>query len=161
MMLLVLPVSEAWGQSNEQARLEAEREALAKRIRETQQMLDQTRSERKESTREWAVLQEQLDLRQELLANLRAERRAAERQLGRRQNGAREADAQLRALKDEYADMMRRAAGGNSTNGGWPFSMRRGCLKPFAGWPCWKNTAGCAALKPTASPKAPRPCGKK
>ena len=33
MMLLVLPVSEAWGQSNEQARLEAEREALAKRIR--------------------------------------------------------------------------------------------------------------------------------
>lgn len=110
MMLLVLPVSEAWGQSNEQARLEAEREALAKRIRETQQMLDQTRSERKESTREWAVLQEQLDLRQELLANLRAERRAAERQLDRRQNGAREADAQLRALKDEYADMIRLAA---------------------------------------------------
>lgn len=119
LLLLTLPLSEARGQSNEQARLEAERAALAKRIRETQQMLDQTRNERKESTREWAVLQEQLDLRQELLANLRAERRAAERQLDRRQTGAREADEQLNALKEEYADMIRLAAKLGGTDEWW------------------------------------------
>ena len=90
--------------------LESERAAIADRIAATQSLLESTRAERDRSTQEWAVLREQLDLRQRLLANLRAERRAAERVLSQRQEGVREADGQLDRLKAEYAEMIRLAA---------------------------------------------------
>ena len=64
-------------QGGEQARLEAERKAISDRIAATQSLLQSTRDDKARSTQEWAVLKEQLSLRQQLLSNLRAERRAA------------------------------------------------------------------------------------
>ena len=55
------------------------------------------------------MLKEQLSLRQQLLSNLRAERRAAERR-SQRESGVRNADGQLADLKAEYAEMIRLAA---------------------------------------------------
>ncbi len=97
-------------QSNEQARLEAERQALADRISATQTLLSNTQKDRAKSTQEWAVLKEQLSLRQQLLSNLRLERRAAERRLAKREGGVQTADDQLKSLKSEYAEMIRIAA---------------------------------------------------
>lgn len=102
--------SPLWCQQDEQARLEAERKAIAERIETTQRLLTSTANDRARSTQEWAVLKEQLSLRQELLNNLRAERRAAERRLQQRQVGIDRADDQLGALKAEYANMIRSAA---------------------------------------------------
>ena len=100
----------SWAQLGERERLESERTAISERIAATQSLLDATREDKDRSTQEWAVLKEQVDLRQQLLANLQAERRAAERALDRRKAGVRKADGQLEALKEEYAEMIRIAA---------------------------------------------------
>ena len=98
------------GQTDERKRLESERQALAERINATKSLLDATRESRDQSTQEWAVLREQLGLRQQLLTNLQAERKAAERALKKRKTGVQEADDQLNDLKSEYAEMIRIAA---------------------------------------------------
>ena len=97
-------------QGGEQARLEAERKAISDRIAATQSLLQSTRDDKARSTQEWAVLKEQLSLRQQLLSNLRAERQAAERRLTQRESGVHTADSQLADLKEEYARMIRLAA---------------------------------------------------
>lgn len=97
-------------QNGSRAELEAERKAISDRIAATQSLLQTTRDDKAKSTQEWAVLKEQLSLRQQLLSNLRAERRAAERRLSQRESGVRNADGQLADLKAEYAEMIRLAA---------------------------------------------------
>lgn len=104
--LLFLPLL-CWGQQGDRDQLEAEREAISARIAATQSLLKATRDDKAKSTQEWAVLKEQLSLRQQLLSNLRAERRAAERRLAQRETGVQSADGQLAELKEEYAEMIR------------------------------------------------------
>ncbi len=99
-----------YGQTDERKRLESERQALADRINATKSLLEATRESRDRSTQEWAVLREQLGLRQQLLTNLQAERKAAERAIRKRKSGVQEADDQLNELKAEYAEMIRIAA---------------------------------------------------
>ena len=108
--LAVLLPAATMAQSGNRAELEAERKAISDRIAATQSLLQTTRDDKAKSTQEWAVLKEQLSLRQQLLSNLRAERRAAERRLSQRESGVRNADGQLADLKAEYAEMIRLAA---------------------------------------------------
>ena len=114
--LLLSPLL-CWGQGNDRAKLEAERQAINDRIAATQSLLKSTRDDKEKSTQEWAVLKGQLSLRQQLLSNLRAERKAAERRLAQRESGVDHADEQLAQLKAEYADMIRLAdrIGGHDT----------------------------------------------
>lgn len=93
-----------------QAELEAEREAIGARIAATQAMINEARDDQERTTEELALLQEELGLRQQLLGNLGKERRAAERRLDERKRRVEDADAQLTALKEEYANMIRLAA---------------------------------------------------
>lgn len=108
--LAVLLPAATMAQNGNRAELEAERKAISDRIAATQSLLQTTRDDKAKSTQEWAVLKEQLSLRQQLLSNLRAERRAAERRLSQRESGVRNADGQLADLKAEYAEMIRLAA---------------------------------------------------
>ena len=108
--LAVLLPAATMAQSGNRAELEAERKAISDRIAATQSLLQTTRDDKAKSTQEWAVLKEQLSLRQQLLSNLRAERRAAERRFSQRESGVRNADGQLADLKAEYAEMIRLAA---------------------------------------------------
>ena len=81
------------------------------------------------------MLREQLDLRQRLLANLRAERRAAERVLSQRQEGVREADGQLDRLKAEYAEMIRLAARFGGRDQWWQVMVdAEGMTQAFRRW---------------------------
>ncbi|HCZ08888.1 MAG TPA: hypothetical protein DHV07_07280 [Flavobacteriales bacterium] len=111
---LVIGASFAWGslcaQSDKKAALEAERKAISDRIAATQGLLEEARDDQQRTTQELALLKEDLDLRQQLLSNLRQERRAAERRLDQRKGSVEVADAQLDALKTEYAEMIRVAA---------------------------------------------------
>ena len=97
-------------QTTNQAELEAERKALTERIAATQSLLKSTEDDRNRTTQEWAVLKTQLNLRQQLLSNLSAERKAAERRFRQRQEGVQTADVQLESIKEEYAEMVRIAA---------------------------------------------------
>lgn len=101
---------DALGQEGDRAQLEAERKALGQQIEATQRLLNSTRDDKTRSTQEWAILKEQLALRQQLLTNLRAERRQAERRLTDRERAVEKAEAELTGLKSEYAAMIRLAA---------------------------------------------------
>ena len=123
------------GQTVERERLESERQALAERINATKSLLDETRESRDRSTQEWAVLREQLGLRQQLLTNLQAERKAAERTIKKRQAGVREADEQLTELKEEYAEMIRIAARFGGRDQWWRFVLdAEGMAQAFRRW---------------------------
>ena len=125
----------SWAQTGERERLEAERAAISERIAATQSLLDATREDKDRSTQEWAVLKEQVDLRQQLLANLQAERRAAERTLDRRKAGVRKADGQLEALKEEYAEMIRIAARFGGRDDWWQVVLdAEGMTQAFRRW---------------------------
>ena len=122
-------------QTGDRERLESERAAISERIAATQSLLDATREDKDRSTQEWAVLKEQVDLRQQLLANLQAERRAAERALDRRKAGVREADGQLEALKEEYAEMIRIAARFGGRDDWWQVVLdAEGMTQAFRRW---------------------------
>ena len=114
--LLNLPV---WGQTGKQAELEAERKAISDRIARTQSLLEDARKGQQRSTQELALQREELALRQQLLANLTEERRASERRLDTRKANVADADAQLEALKEEYAAMIRVAARLNGEDTFW------------------------------------------
>lgn len=115
LLLCLFGGSALLAQATNQAELEAERKALTERIAATQSLLRSTEDDRNRTTQEWAVLKTQLNLRQQLLSNLSAERKAAERRFRQRQEGVQTADVQLESIKDEYAEMVRIAArqGGN------------------------------------------------
>ena len=101
----------------EQAKLEAEREAISARIAATQSLISEARDDQQRTTQQLTLLQEELVLRQQLLGNLGRERRAAEIRLDERKQRVEEADDQLNALKEEYADMIllpARLEGGNA-----------------------------------------------
>ena len=122
-------------QTGDRERLESERAAISERIAATQSLLDATREGKDRSTQEWAVLKEQADLRQQLLANLQAERRAAERALDRRKAGVREADDQVEALKEEYAEMIRIAARLGGRDDWWQVVLdAEGMTQAFRRW---------------------------
>jgi len=122
-------------QTGDRERLESERAAISERIAATQSLLDATREDKDRSTQEWAVLKEQADLRQQLLANLQAERRAAERALDRRKAGVREADDQVEALKEEYAEMIRIAARFGGRDDWWQVVLdAEGMTQAFRRW---------------------------
>ena len=122
-------------QTGDRERLESERAAISERIAATQSLLDATREDKDRSTQEWAVLKEQVDLRQQLLANLQAERRAAERALDRRKAGVREADDQVEALKEEYAEMIRIAARFGGRDDWWQVVLdAEGMTQAFRRW---------------------------
>lgn len=122
-------------QTGDRERLESERAAISERIAATQSLLDATREDKDRSTQEWAVLKEQVDLRQQLLANLQAERRAAERALDRRKAGVREADYQVEALKEEYAEMIRIAARFGGRDDWWQVVLdAEGMTQAFRRW---------------------------
>ena len=122
-------------QAGDRERLESERAAISERIAATQSLLDATREDKDRSTQEWAVLKEQVDLRQQLLANLQAERRAAERALDRRKAGVREADDQVEALKEEYAEMIRIAARFGGRDDWWQVVLdAEGMTQAFRRW---------------------------
>ena len=122
-------------QTGDRERLESERAAISERIAATQSLLDATREDKDRSTQEWAVLKEQVDLRQQLLANLQAERRAAERALDRRKAGVREADDQVKALKEEYAEMIRIAARFGGRDDWWQVVLdAEGMTQAFRRW---------------------------
>ena len=126
---------DSWAQTGERERLESERTAISERIAATQSLLDATREDKDRSTQEWAVLKEQVDLRQQLLANLQAERRAAERALDRRKVGVRKADGQLEALKEEYAEMIRIAARFGGRDDWWQVVLdAEGMTQAFRRW---------------------------
>ena len=108
-----------WAQSGKQAELEAERKAISDRIAQTQLLLQDARQGQQRSTQELALQKEELALRQQLLANLTQERRAAERRLDARKINVADADAQLEALKEEYAAMIRVAARLNGEDTFW------------------------------------------
>jgi len=112
-------VSVLCAQTNDSAKLEAEKKALTERIAATQSMLKSTQDDRSRTTQEWAVLKAQLNLRQRLLSNLRTERKASERRFTKRQQGVEDADAQLQSIKDEYAEMIRIAARQGSQDEWW------------------------------------------
>lgn len=97
----------AMGQGGSRSELEAERKALAARIAATQGLLEDARSDQQRTNRELAILKEELALRQQLLSNLERERKAAERRLDSRKSSVQQYDAQLEALKAEYASMIR------------------------------------------------------
>jgi len=123
------------GQTDERKRLESERQALADRINATKSLLDATRESRDQSTQEWAVLREQLGLRQQLLTNLQAERKAAERALKKRKTGVQEADDQLNDLKSEYAEMIRIAARFGGRDQWWRVVLdAEGMAQAFRRW---------------------------
>lgn len=122
-------------QTGDRERLESERAAISERIAATQSLLDATREDKDRSTQEWAVLKEQVDLHQQLLANLQAERRAAERALDRRKAGVREADDQVEALKEEYAEMIRIAARFGGRDDWWQVVLdAEGMTQAFRRW---------------------------
>ncbi|MEC8758342.1 MAG: peptidoglycan DD-metalloendopeptidase family protein [Bacteroidota bacterium] len=122
-------------QTGDRERLESERAAISERIAATQSLLDATREDKDRSTQEWAVLKEQVDLRQQLLANLQAERHAAERALDRRKAGVREADDQVEALKEEYAEMIRIAARFGGRDDWWQVVLdAEGMTQAFRRW---------------------------
>ena len=126
---------DSWAQTGERERLESERAAISERIAATQSLLDATREDKDRSTQEWAVLKEQVDLRQQLLANLQSERRAAERALDRRKVGVRKADGQLEALKEEYAEMIRIAARFGGRDDWWQVVLdAEGMTQAFRRW---------------------------
>jgi septal ring factor EnvC (AmiA/AmiB activator) len=106
---LVLCVT-ASAQGSKKSELEAERSAISARIAATQALLEDARSDQQRTTQELSLLKEELNLRQQLLSNLRKERWAAERRLDARKTSVEGADAQLDALKEEYAEMIRVAA---------------------------------------------------
>lgn len=110
LLLCLFSGSALLAQTTSQAELEAERRALAERIAATQSLLKSTQDDRNRTTQEWAVLKTQLNLRQQLLSNLSAERKAAERRFRQRQEGVQTADVQLESIKEEYAEMVRIAA---------------------------------------------------
>ena len=136
MMCCALALGESSrAQTGERERLESERAAISERIAATQSMLHATRKDRDRSTQEWAVLKEQVDLRQKLLANLQEERRASERALDRRKAGVREADDQLEALKEEYAEMIRIAARFGGRDDWWQVVLdAEGMTQAFRRW---------------------------
>ena len=75
-------------QSGDKAALEAERAAISEKIAATQKLLDDSKDDQKKTTRQLAILKEELALRQQLLSNLGSERRVAERAAGvARQHG--------------------------------------------------------------------------
>ncbi len=100
----------AWSQKDSQAELEAERNAITERIAATRALLDASRDDQEKTTQALAIMREELVLRQQLLGNLGRERKSAESRLDDRKETVRRADAQLQALKDEYAGMIRLAA---------------------------------------------------
>ena len=106
-------------QSGDKAALEAERAAISEKIAATQKLLDDSKDDQKKTTRQLAILKEELALRQQLLSNLGSERRVAERRLAARQSSVAKADAQVQALKDEYAEMIRVAARLQGQNAMW------------------------------------------
>ena len=103
-------VGTAQAQGNKKSELEAERNALSARIAATQALIEDARDDQQRTTQELSLLKEELHLRQQLLTNLRQERRAAERRLDTRKTSVEGADAQLEALKEEYSEMVRVAA---------------------------------------------------
>lgn len=117
-MLLGMAHSGA-GQTGRQAELEAERKALNARIAATQALLEDARDDQQRTLQELTLLREELELRQQLLNNLGKERREAERSLDARKTSVEGADAQLQALKEEYADMIRLAARLESRDAFW------------------------------------------
>ena len=122
-------------QTGERERLESERAAISERIAATQSLLDATRKDKDRSTQELEVLKEQVDLRQQLLANLQAERRAAEGALDRRKSAVQEADGQLEALKEEYAEMIRIAARFGGRDDWWQVVLdAEGITQAFRRW---------------------------
>ena len=124
-----------YGQTDERKRLEPERQALADRINATKSLLDATTEGRDRSTQEWAVLREQLGLRQQLLYNLQSERQAAERALKKRKTGVQEADGQLNDLKAEYAEMIRIAARFGGRDQWWRIALdAEGMAQAFRRW---------------------------
>jgi len=106
-------------QKNSQAELEAEKAAITARIAATQALLNEARDDQQRTTGELAILKEELALRQQLLSNLERERRRAEQRLDARKSSVEEADEQLRALKEEYAGMIRLAARLESQDALW------------------------------------------
>ena len=110
---------QAAAQENSQAELEAEKAAITARIAATQALLKSARDDQQRTTGELAILKEELALRQQLLSNLERERRRAEQRLDARKSSVEEADEQLRALKEEYAGMIRLAARLESQDALW------------------------------------------
>lgn len=106
-------------QKNSQAELEAEKAAITARIAATQALLKSARDDQQRTTGELAILKEDLALRQQLLSNLERERRRAEQRLDARKSSVEAADGQLRALKEEYAGMIRLAARLESQDALW------------------------------------------
>ena len=106
-------------QENSQAELEAEKAAITARIAATQALLKSARDDQQRTTGELAILKEDLALRQQLLSNLERERRRAEQRLDARKSSVEAADGQLRALKEEYAGMIRLAARLESQDALW------------------------------------------
>lgn len=119
MVVLVASGFAASAQTGDKAALEAEREAIAARIAATQKLLHESQDDQKKTTRQLAILEEELALRQQLLSNLQSERRETERRLAARQSSVSKADAQVQALKDEYAEMIRVAARLQGQNALW------------------------------------------
>ena len=149
-------------QGGEQARLEAERKAISDRIAATQSLLQSTRDDKARSTQEWAVLKEQLSLRQQLLSNLRAERRAAERRLSQRESGVHTADGQLADLKEEYARMIRLAARLGGRDQWWQVVLdAEGTTQAFRRLLLIEEYSASGAPKPSASRPPQNPFGRK
>ena len=118
-LLLCCCTLQGAAQKNSQAKLEAEKAAITARIAATQALLKSARDDQQRTTGELAILKEDLALRQQLLSNLERERRRAEQRLEARKSSVEAADGQLRALKEEYAGMIRLAARLESQDALW------------------------------------------
>lgn len=108
-LLVCLSMGGAYGQSAEQKKLEAQKERLQKEIKQINSLLSQQRKERKSVLEELEDLNQKIRVRRELVKVTNQQANLINRQINDNLNEITSLRAQLKALKADYAAMIKKS----------------------------------------------------
>ena len=103
-LLIILPITEAWSQGSE--RLRKEQKELEARINTTKSLLEKSKKNTKLSLDELRLYERQVNDREQLLRNINNQIRSSELKIEQKQTRIAELQAEIEKLKKQYAELL-------------------------------------------------------
>jgi septal ring factor EnvC (AmiA/AmiB activator) len=111
----VLAAVTVFGQQNEKADLQKERDRISKEIALTNKLLEDTRSNRNKMEGELSLINKKINLREDLIASMRSEVAMYNRKISGNKKKISELEKEIKTLKENYAKAIRLAQRTNRT----------------------------------------------
>ena len=108
-MLFAVGMAQVWGQTNDKAALQKERDRITQQLKTTESLLTQAKQDRSNASQQVSLLNKKIELREKLVAHHQATIRSLERSMRGTDTELRTLEGHVAALKDEYARMIQQA----------------------------------------------------